>query len=115
LKIKDVKEILNAQVHTCHDCMEMDVLSACGADLMSDVLAYVKHGTVLLTGLNNCQVIRTVEMLDVLAVVFVRGKIPADEVIALAKEKNIVILSTAYRMYEACGRLYLEGLRGQGC
>jgi predicted transcriptional regulator len=79
---------------------------------MSDILSYAKNQTLLLTGLTNAHVIRTAEMLDVTAIVFVRGKIPAQEVVDMAKEKGIVVLATEYTMYEACGRLYNMGLPG---
>ena len=79
---------------------------------MSDVLAFVKDQSLLLTGLINSQVIRTAEMMDILAVCFVRGKVPTEDVIELAKEKGIAILSTEYPLYLSCGKLYSEGLRG---
>ena len=82
------------------------------ADLMSDVLAISQTEALLLTGLTNPQVVRTAEMADVKAVVFVRGKYPPPETIALAEEKGIPLLSTSYTMYESCGRLYQAGLRG---
>lgn len=113
MKLNDVKELLNAKVHTGGECLDTEVKAAFGADLMSDVLAYVKEGTILITGLNNCQVIRTVEMLDVLAVIMVRGKQPREDVVSLAKEKGIVMLSTKHWMYDACGLLYQAGLKGQ--
>lgn len=80
--------------------------------MMSDVLAYVKDQAVLLTGLVNSQVIRTAEMMDMICIVFVRSKMPSEEMIALAKESGIVILATDKRMYEACGILYSNGLVG---
>ncbi|MEA3407771.1 MAG: hypothetical protein U9R48_06800 [Chloroflexota bacterium] len=43
------------------------------ADLMSDVLAISHTDALLLTGLTNPQVVRTSEMADIKAVVFVRG------------------------------------------
>jgi len=87
---------------------------ACGADLMSDVLAFTHAGTLLLTGLTNPQVIRTAEMAGIQAVVFVRGKYPPPETIALAEEKGIPLLASRYTMYETCGRLYQAGLPGCG-
>lgn len=85
---------------------------ACGADLMSDVLAFAKSDAVLLTGLVNVQVIRTAEMMDMKAVVFVRGKKPTHDMIELANEKDMVLLSTKYPMFESCGILYSNGLQG---
>ena len=79
---------------------------------MSDVLAFVKEQAVLLTGLVNLQVVRTAEMMDMKCIVFVRGKKPGNDVIELACESGIVMLSTDERMYVACGKLYENGLRG---
>lgn len=79
---------------------------------MSDVLAFVKSDSLLLTGLTNPQVIRTVEMSDIKAVCFVRGKKPDKETVELAKSKNIPLLLTDFPLFEACGKLYKEGLAG---
>jgi len=79
---------------------------------MSDVLAYVKDQAVLLTGLVNPQVIRTAVMMDMVCVVFVRSKIPSEEMLSLAKESGIVVMTTDKRLYEACGLLYSNGLDG---
>ena len=81
---------------------------------MSDVLAYVKDQAVLLTGLVNPQVIRTAEMMDMKCIVFVRSKVPSDDMVELADDMGLVILTTAQRLYEACGKLYVNGLRGNG-
>ena len=87
---------------------------ACGADLMSDVLAFTHAGTLLLTGLTNPQVVRTAEMAEIVAIVFVRGKLPPPETVALAEEKGIPLLASKYTMYEACGRLYRAQLPSCG-
>ena len=79
---------------------------------MSDVLAYVKDQAVLLTGLVNPQVIRTAVMMDMVCIVFVRSKIPSEEMLSLARESGIVVMTTDKRLYEACGLLYSNGLVG---
>ena len=112
MKISEISNLLNAKVLCCEDMLGYEVHSACGSDMMSDVLAFVKNQAVLLTGLVNPQVIRTAEMMDIVAVCFVRGKLPAEDVIELANEKGITILSTELPLYISCGKLYSEGLRG---
>ena len=112
MTISTIKELLDAEVLCSEDCLSRHVYSACGCDLMSDVLAYVKDQGVLLTGLVNPQVIRTALMMDILAIVFVRSKMPTEEMLELAKESGIAILSTDKRLYEACGILYSNGLVG---
>lgn len=94
--------------------LNQEVRMACGADLMSDVLAFSHAGTLLMTGLTNPQVVRTAEMAGVQAIVFVRGKYPPPETISLAEEKNIPLLASRYTMYETCGRLYAAGLESCG-
>lgn len=80
--------------------------------MMSDVLAFVKDQSVLLTGLTNPQVIRTAEMMDIICIVFVRGKEPDEQMIRMAKQSQIALLSAKQRMFTACGLLYSVGLRG---
>jgi len=112
MKIQEIKELLEAEVLCCEENTEREVFSACGCDLMSDVLAYVKDQAVLLTGLVNPQVVRTAEMMDMVCIVFVRSKNPSPEMIRLAEESGIVIMRCDKRLYEACGLLYSSGLIG---
>ena len=114
MKIATIKEMLDAEVVCNEELLGSNVYSACGSDMMSDVLAYVKDQSVLLTGLVNSQVIRTAEMMDMLCVVFVRSKMPTQEMIELAKESGIALLATDKRLYDACGILYSNGLCGNG-
>lgn len=90
--------------------LDKPLSSGCGADLMSDVLAFAKHGSILLTGMVNQHVIRTAEMLDVLCIAFVRGKKPTEDICELARQTGVTILCCDYTLYEACGRLYENGL-----
>lgn len=110
--VREIKNILKAEIITGENGMEIEVHSACGSDMMSDVLAFVKDQSVLLTGLVNPQVVRTAEMMDMRCIVFVRGKKPDDCVMNLANERGIVLLLTDYRMFTACGLLYSNGLQG---
>lgn len=114
MKLQEVKEILDAKVLTGGACLDNEVNSACGCDLMSDVLAFVKDKALLLTGLMNPQVVRTAEMMDISTIVFVRGKQPEESLIKLAEMKEIVLMSTELPLYISCGRLYQNGLVGKG-
>jgi len=86
----------------------MEVTTAFGCDLMSDVLAFAKAGSLLLTGLTNTQVIRIANVLDIAAIILVRGKKPQTEALVLAKELQIPILTTKYILFETAGRLYAK-------
>ena len=110
MRLKDLKKILDAEVLWGDDYLDEEVSIAYGSDLMSDVLAFVQTGSLLLTGRTNTQVVRTAEMAEIKAICFVHGKISQDETLELAKEKKIPLFMTKYSMYEACGRLYKEGL-----
>lgn len=110
--VDEIREILGAKYIVGEELKNREVHTACGSDMMSDVLAFMKDQSVLLTGLCNLQVIRTCEMMDIVCVVFVRGKLPDEAMMAMAKEKEIVILTTGHRMFAACGILYEKGMRG---
>lgn len=111
MKITEIINVLGAEV-ICGGEPGLDIHTACGSDLMSDVLAFVKDQGMLLTGLMNPQVVRTAEMLDMRCIAFVRGKQPGEDIIKLAKERGITLLSTGERMFTACGKLYSAGLGG---
>ena len=113
MKISEVAKVLDARILCGAENADKEVCSACGSDMMSDVLAYVKNQAVLLTGLVNPQVIRTAEMMDMVCIVFVRSKDPSDDMLKLAERAGIVVMISEYRMYEACGLLYSNGLNGK--
>ncbi|MCL0050268.1 DRTGG domain-containing protein [Dehalococcoidia bacterium] len=110
MKLADIISIVEGTLITANADLDMDVSCACGADLMSDVLTYARSGSLLLTGLTNPQVVRTAEMAEIVAIVFVRGKRPPLETIALAEEKGIPLVTTKYTMFEMCGRLFEAGM-----
>lgn len=110
MNISDVVKILDGTVLNKDVDLSREVKGGCGADLMSDVLAYVQPGAVLLTGLCNPQVVRTAQMADVAAIVLVRGKTPPVETIELANAEGIPLISTQYGTYDCCARLSRAGL-----
>ena len=112
MKLNQVMEVVNAKVYTDVPFSDIEINAACGADLMSDALAFGENKGLLLTGLNNPQSIRTAEMMDISCVILVRGKEPDESLIKLANEKDIVVMKTDYSMYTACGLLYKAGLPG---
>ena len=112
MKVKDIVDILKCQVLNEGD-MEEEVKTACGSDMMSDVLAYVKDQALLLTGMVNPQVVRTAEMMDMKCIIFVRGKMPGEDILELAREREIVVMRSEMRMFIACGLLYSRGLAGE--
>lgn len=99
MTVREIQNILSAEVVCGGDCLDREVNDACGSDMMSDVLAFVKQQAVLLTGLVNPQVIRTAEMMDMKCVVFVRGKRPDRDMTELAENLDIILLTTKLPMF----------------
>ena len=114
MKLSQVQNLLEAQVLTQSEWQDVEVYSAFGCDLMSDVLAFVKDQSLLLTGLVNPQVIRTAEMLDINVIVFVRGKRPTEEMVNLASKLNMIVMCTEKSLYTSSGLLFSSGLAGNG-
>ena len=112
MTIREIAETLDATWLCCEEEGGRALRTAFASDMMSDVLAFVKEQAVLLTGLVNPQVVRTAEMMDMKVIVFVRGKVPGDAILDLARELDIVVLKTELEMFTSCGKLYQAGLRG---
>ena len=110
VKLKEILDKIGGSVLTKKAELNCEIFSCGASDLMSDVLAFMKPGSLLLTGLVNLQSVRTAEMADLAAIVFVRGKTPDPEIIKLAEELGIPLLKSSFGMYELCGRLYQIGL-----
>ena len=98
MTLEEVLRIVEGKAISADVDLQTDVKMACGADLMSDVLAFTHAGTILLTGLTNPQVVRTAEITGIQAIIFVRGKYPPQETIALAREKGIPLLASRHTM-----------------
>jgi hypothetical protein len=114
MTVADAVTVLDGQFYFGEELAELEVASACGADLMSDVMAFVKDRVLLLTGLVNPQVIRTAELLDIHCIIFVRGKSPSRDMIDMAKDSGIILGGTRLPMFLACGKLYEAGLKAGG-
>ena len=111
MKLNEIRELLNAEVMVCEELVDsIEIEKGYASDLMSDVLAFATPGVLLITGLTNIQIFRTAQMLDIPATVFVRGKKPGDDLLNLAREAGMPILSTHMSMFETAGRLYGKGL-----
>lgn len=113
MKLAEIKDILDAEIIVATpNQLEIDIKTAFGADLMSDVLGHARSGCLLITGLTTPQGVRTAYALDIAAIVFCRGKWPLPQSIEIARELGIPLLSTKYIMFETCGRLFEEGIIG---
>ncbi len=112
MKLYEIQNLLDATILTGEEKLDQTVVGAGGADLMADVLSAVAREAVLLTGLTTEHVLRTARIAGVVAVVFVRGKMPDAPVLELAKSYQLPCLLTKYSLFVASGRLYVNGLRG---
>ena len=113
MKLIEIRDILEAQVIVGdNDQLQLDIRTAFGADLMSDVLAHASSGCLLITGLITPQSVRTAYAIDIKAIVICRGKMPLEQTIEIAQELGIPLLSTKYIMFETCGMLFQGGITG---
>ncbi|MDD3051391.1 MAG: DRTGG domain-containing protein [Candidatus Cloacimonetes bacterium] len=111
MKLKQIIEVLEAEILTPDIDLELEITCAFGADLISDVLMCVTEPTMVLTGLTNPQIIRLSDMIELQGIVFVRGKIPSEEIIEMAAERGLPLISTKFTLYKSSGLLYNLGLR----
>lgn len=111
MNINEIAKTVSAEILFESDtCRGKEIQYAVAADLMSEVMIGTVDGSLIVTGLMNPQVIRTAEMMNSAAVLFIRGKKIPEQVMDLAKDREVTVLSSECTMFEACGRLYGEGI-----
>ena len=114
MKLAEIKTLLDCEVICGGDQLQQEISECFAADLMSDVLAFGRSDALLITGLTGIQSVHTTHLADLKAILFVHSKRPAQPVLDLAREKGIPVLSTPHQMFDACGILFTNGLRGGG-
>jgi predicted transcriptional regulator len=112
MKLSEIVLELDATTLNGEDELNGEITRCGASDLMSDVLARPTEGTLLMTGLTTVQAVRTAKIAGVLAIVFVRDKQPAPEVIKVARDEGIPLFSSPFSMFVCCGRLHARGLTG---
>ena len=110
MRLMQIVKMVGGSILTMRANLDLDIKGCGASDLMSDVLSYMEPGSLLVTGLVNAQCIRTAEVADLAAIIFVRGKRPVAETVDLADELGIPLIASPYSMYEMCGRLFQAGL-----
>ena len=110
MNLKDIIKVAEGIALNPEVDMNVKIRGACGADLMSDVLASSQPKAVLLTGLTNPQVVRTAQIAEFRAIIFVRGKQPQAETLAIATQERVPLITSPFGMFELCGRLHNAGL-----
>lgn len=110
MTLREITKLINGQVHTGKDRIDEEVSTAFASDLMSDVLT-LKSSPLLLSGLCNVQTIRTCDMACIDHIVIVRNKKPNDEMIELAEENDMVLITSEYSLFKVCGILYAAGIQ----
>lgn len=111
MQLSKIIDLINGSIVVDCNVASINITSVCSADLLSNVLRHGKSGALLVTCLNQPQAIRSAELADIPVVLLALGAIPDDDMIALAEEKKIVLLTTGLPMYTTCGILYGAGLR----
>lgn len=112
MTLRFIQELLHATVLTKNCDLDVEVHSAFGSDMMSNVLAYANDKSILITGLYNPQVLRTAEMMGMACVVFIGRRIPEENMVKLAEELEICVMQTQSSMFTTCGLLFHHGLNG---
>jgi len=105
VKIAQVRDALDAEILAGAERLDDSVEQVYASDLMSDVLAFGRSNSLLLTGLATQQSVISAHMAEFRGVVYVRGKKPKDGSARFARENNLALLSTGLDMFEACVRI----------
>lgn len=110
MKLREIAKILNADVLVGKNRLDEDIEKGFASDLMSDVLT-LKETPILITGLCNVQTIRTCDMAGIEYIIIVRNKKPSEDMLELAEDNEMVVMTCQYSLFRTCGLLYGGGLK----
>jgi predicted transcriptional regulator len=112
MNLNQIIKLLRCEVLSSQEIPEVEITKCLSSDMMSDVLAFAEPGAILITGLTNSQSVRTADIADATAIIYIRGKRPDEQTMELAEEMDIPIFATELGMFEACGILHEKGIEG---
>jgi predicted transcriptional regulator len=112
MQLASIRDLLQCDALTGADGLSTAVDTAVASDAMSAILASPHPRALMITGLTNVQSVRTAQVACMTAILYVRGGCPNPATIQLAREEKIVLLSTALGMFEVCGILHRQGIKG---
>lgn len=110
MTLKQIVELLDANVLCGKNRLDEEYSTVFAADLMSDILTLGDKLPIILTGLCTVQTIRTCEMANIDVIIFVRRKKPSAEIVELAIENDMILIECSYSMFKACGILFQNGM-----
>jgi len=105
MTLRQVQALLQGELLTPGLNLETECTQFFASDLMSDVLAFIAPGSILLTGLANSHVVRTACLVDIKALIIVQGKRPDKEVLDEARLNNLPVISTKLPMFDTCAAI----------
>ncbi len=112
MSLAAIRDLLQCEVLTGAERLDMEVDTAVAADGMSAILAAPHPGALMITGLTNMQSVRTADVAFISAILYVRGGRPDRTTIEFAGKKKVVLLATALGMFDTCGILRERGIQG---
>ena len=112
MTLNEIKDVLNCDVLSDEDGLSADIQTVVASDGMSEILAFARPNALMITGLTNIQSVRTANIANVRAIIYVRGKRPDERVVQLARSNRIPVLATRLGMFDVCGILHARGLKG---
>ena len=112
MKLAEIKDVLKCEVLVGNENLALEVETVVASDGMSEILAFARPGALMLTGLTNVQSVRTADIANVRAIIYVRGKRPDEKALNLARKQGIPVLATRLGMFDGCGILRERGLKG---
>jgi hypothetical protein len=91
---------------------ETEVKGGYASDLLSDVIANAKEGSVWVTLQTHANILAVAKLKDLAAIVLVNKRKPDADTLERAEKENIVLLESSLPAFELVGKLYEMGIRG---
>lgn len=106
MTLKDVVTELGCTTACGGDRLDQEVTGGYAGDLLSDVMANAKAGSVWITMQVHLNIVAVAELKDLAGILLIQGRRPAEDTLKKAREERLPILLSDSPAFETAGRLF---------
>ena len=106
MKLGEIVEKLSLDVKTGHHGLQKEESGVYVSDLLSDVMANSKEGTVWVTLQTHLNIVAVAGLKGLAGIIIVNNRQPEKEINDKADSEKVTIMTTSMPAFEVAGKLY---------
>ncbi len=114
MTVSDIVKSFGLKIKTGKNRLNEEVTGGYAGDLLSDVIAHSRKGSIWVTIQTHPNIVAVASMKELAGIILAGGREPDADTLKKAEEEEIPILISPLFTYEVVGKLYQMGISGMG-